>query len=172
MKPTLILSTDKSNFGKIHEISGEMLKEGLSASFVERAMRLAMDFEGGYDLFLLWHNEKDGIAKNEILVDIENEIEELKAFDGQQVGRFFHRPKIDFDDIENIGNQIISFKKALRNKVDSWGGVARLSAEIGMSSPSLYRFFNSPAMPRKTTLYKIANAVGLEEKDIAFEFTK
>lgn len=169
MKSSLPLATDPKNYGIIHEISGEMLTLGLPPKFIERARRLAMEFEGGFDLLLLWRNAADQDFKNEVLADIEEQIDEIRLSDDS---RPFQRPKIDFDDIENMGIDILAFKKKLRQKVDAWGGVSKLASAIEMPAPSLYRFFSSASMPRKTTLYKIANAIGLEEKDIAFEYTK
>lgn len=169
---TLPLATDRKHYEQIHDITEKMLKCNLPVNFVERARRLAIDFEGGFDLLLLWSDATDQAERDEIVADIQDEIDEMRDDKGQHGNRPLKRPKINFDDIEDMGISIIDFKKRLRRIVDNWGGVPKLAEAIDMSPPSLYRFFNSPSIPRKTTLYKIANALDLDEKDIAFEYTK
>lgn len=168
----LPLSTDKKHYKTVHLITGEMLKCDLPVSFVERARRLAIEFEGGFDLLMLWHETTDQDEKDSIIADIREEIDEMRDNEGIHGSRPLKRPKINFDDIEDMGTSIVDFKKRLRRIVDNWGGVPKLAKAIDMSPPSLYRFFNSASIPRKTTLYKIANALDLDEKDIAFEYTK
>lgn len=50
--------------------------------------------------------------------------------------------------------------------MDNLEGVNKLASETGIPQPSLSSFLNSANMPRRATLYKIANALGLSEKEI------
>lgn len=43
------------------------------------------------------------------------------------------------------------------------GGISKLAELTGIPQPSLSRFFNSNAMPRKATVLKIAKALNLDE---------
>lgn len=42
------------------------------------------------------------------------------------------------------------------------GGISKLAELTGIPQPSLSRFFSSNAMPRRSTLLKIAKALNLE----------
>ena len=58
------------------------------------------------------------------------------------------------------------FKAHLKTVVDKWGGVTKLAKETGIPQPTISRFFSSSSMPRRTTLYKIAEAFNLSEEEI------
>jgi hypothetical protein len=155
-------------------IAGEMLHAGLPPRFVQRALEMAFEYEGAFDLMALWAEEPSPEERANIIADLDEQITDLRDHELNEGGtpKPKVRPKINFDDIPDIGKNIVAFKKRLRAIVDSNGGVVLLSEKTGMSEPSLYRFFSSASIPRKTTLYKIANALDLEEKDIALEYTK
>ena len=44
---------------ELFEIGTKMSHAGMPADFVASAVRCAMDFEGVYDLMILWRDEKD-----------------------------------------------------------------------------------------------------------------
>ena len=159
---------------QILRIAGVMLHAGLPPRFVQRALEMAFEYEGAYDLLTLWIEESSAEERANIIADLEEQITDLRDYELSERGaaKPKARPKINFDDIPAIGQDIVAFKKRLRGVVDSNGGVAHLAAKTGMSEPSLYRFFNSASIPRKTTLYKIANALDIEEKDIAVKYSK
>lgn len=71
-----------------------------------------------------------------------------------------------FDDLAEIANDVMSFKNALRTEVDRWGGITKLAETTGIPQPSLSRFFSSASMPRRTTLFRIAEALQLRESAI------
>ena len=73
---------------------------------------------------------------------------------------------------DQVWARIRDFKERLRERVDRWGGINKLARETGIPQSSLSRMFASGSMPRRTTLYKIANAVGLDETAIAFDWVK
>ena len=131
-----------------------MADAGLSKGFVTSAVKLAVRSEGIYDLFELWCEETSGDERDEIVADIQQAIDE----DSEAPRGVVRRPKIAYDSLGDIADQIVAYKKKLRKKVDSWGGISKLAKETGMPQPSLSRFFSTASMPRKTTLYKIGVA--------------
>ena len=66
----------------------------------------------------------------------------------------------------------LAFKTKLRDVVDKNGGVSDVARLTGIPQPSLSRMLNSPSMPRRTTLYRIANALGLSEGDIVTDWAR
>lgn len=151
---------------ELFEIGTVMTKQGLAASFVAAAVTTALEFEGVYDLMKLWIEEEDTEEKNEIVADIQEMIDECAQKEKRD------RAYIRFDDLETIAANIRKFKDKLRETVDAKGGVQKLSELTGIPQPSLSRFFNSNTMPRRTTLYKIAQALELRELDIANEWAR
>ena len=77
-----------------------------------------------------------------------------------------------FDDLEQIAKDIQFFKDNLRIIVEKNGGIKNLSKLTGIPQPSLSRFFNSNAMPRRVTLLKIARALNLSQVQIATEWIR
>ncbi len=149
---------------EIYRIATEMSTAGLSAEFVSKVVDMASEYEGTFNLMELWSEEKSKKEREEIISDLQEEIDSHSETKKGPV----RRPKISFDELEDIASQIMKFKKELREKVDRWGGVSKLADATGIPQPSLSRFFNSAAMPRRITLYKIANAMKLPEKEIKF----
>jgi DNA-binding phage protein len=148
---------------EVFKIATMMAESGLPSEFVDKAARLAQEDEGAFDLFAMWlaNEERDFVV---------NALQELIEDHEDQGPR--DRPYVRFDDLEAIAGDVMGFKKKLRVAVDEWGGVSKLSMATGIPQPSLSRFFNSASMPRRTTLYKIAKAMNLSEKDIATEWTR
>jgi len=161
--------TDPKNYGTIFEIAALMIKNGLPSKFVNRVQDHAKQFEGSYDLMVLWNNETDQDERNEIIADLQEAIDDTDSYTTHAPKV---RPKINFDNLENIAKDIVKFKKKLRSIIDQRSSIREISEKTGIPQASLYRFFNSASLPRKSTLYKIANAIDLDEEDIAIEWTK
>ena len=152
--------TDPKAHVHIMEIASEMKKAGLSDEFISGSATLAQEYEGAYDLVVLWaENANDQEERDEIAADLQ---EEIDSHD-EQPRRVVEKPYVKFDDLDAIGADVAKFKKALRREVDKRGGISELSRLSGIPQPSLSRFFSSAAMPRRTTLYKIAKALSLPE---------
>jgi DNA-binding phage protein len=154
-------TTDKQKV-KVYQIASAMKENGLSDSFIAQAVKLAEYYEGAYDLLRLWENEKDEQEREQIISDLQDEIDEHR----DQPSTPIKKPYISYKDLEKISKNIKKFKAHLKTIVDQWGGITKLSKETGIPQPSLSRFFNGPSMPRRTTLYKIAEALNLSEKEI------
>lgn len=163
----MILS-QKQSFTKILEVAIEMRRHGLEEDFVEQVVKLSMDLEGIRDLMILWHEETDPKEREEAVADLQDEIDEYRDAPRTAI----EKPKVNFDQLDTIATSIVAFKRQLREAVDSWGGITKLSRETGIPQPSLSRFFRSASMPRRTTLYRIAKAVGLKASDIVFEWMR
>lgn len=144
----------------IAKIVVKMIEEGMSEDFVLQLFPLAEKYEGLYDLLDLWAKETDKNEKDEIIADLQDEIEELQSEDKILI------PFIHFDNLELIAQNVMEFKKSLRTEIERWGGLTKLSKATGIPLPSLSRFLNSPSLPRRVTLEKIAKALNLRKSTL------
>jgi DNA-binding phage protein len=152
---------DKKRF-EIAKIVLKMEQEAdLSQEFVFQLFCFAQKYEGIADLLHFWMHESDQNEKNEIIADLQDEIEEFQNPEIVKPARYIH-----FDNLELIAKNVMEFKKALRIEIDRWGGISKLSKETGIPVPSLSRFLNTPSLPRRITLEKIAKALNLKESDL------
>jgi len=145
----------------LYQIASEMKASGLSDQFIADAVQLGEYYEGIYDLFELWQDSETG-ERAEIVSDIQEEIYEAQ----EQPAKPQHKPMVHFEDLDRIAQDVIGFKKHLRNLADQWGGISKLAEATGIAQPSLSRFFGSASMPRRTTLYRIAIAMDLSETEV------
>lgn len=158
---SLFKTTDEQKV-RLYEIATFMKNDGLDSRFIASAVKLAEIYEGAFDLFCLWADEEVEEEKNNIISDIQDEIEEYKEQPKEPV----KKPYIKYSDLDLIAKDVMGFKAHLKTVVDQWGGISKLSKVTGIPQPSLSRFFTSASMPRRTTLYKIADALNLSEKEI------
>ena len=159
------LTTDPKHKVEIYKIATEMAESGLSASFVADTVDLALEFEGAYDLMMMWSKEKDQAECDEIVTDLQEEIDNHKVAPKTPL----KKPYVKFGELEPMAKRILAFKEALRKKVDRWGGISKLSRETGIPQPSLSRFFSSASIPRRTTLYRIAEVLELSETEAGID---
>ena len=147
---------------RLYQIASDMKGRGLSDSFIAGAVGLAEYYEGAYELFELWASEEESAEQNQIISDLQDEIDEY----AEQPKAPVKKPYISFKDLDSIAQNVGGFKAHLKTIVDQWGGISKLSKETGIPQPSLSRFFKTSSMPRRTTIYKIADALNLSEKEI------
>ncbi len=114
----------------------------------------------------LWADEKDHEEKKEIIADIQDMI------DACEQKEKFEEMYIKFNDLEAIAKNIRAFKDSLYQMVMERGGISKLSELTGIPQPSLSRFFNSNAMPRRATVLKIAKALNLDEIKLDIMWSK
>jgi DNA-binding phage protein len=162
----IVLTTTPEQKVEVHKIAAKMAESGLSAEFVSKAADLALIYEGAFDLMVLWSEEEDKSERTQIVADLQDEIDSHVEVLSEPI----KKPKIEFKDLDSVAKKIIDFKKKLRDKVDRWGGISKLARVTGIPQPSLSRFFQTASMPRKTTLYRIADALELSEKEIVFDW--
>lgn len=148
------------------KIGNLMIEAKLPKPFIAAAVETAFEFEGVYDLMSMWAEETDKSEREEIEADIQDLINDCSQ--KEKVEGVYIR----FDDLEKIAANIRGFKDALLLKVNEQGGISRLSELTGIPQPSLSRFFNSVSIPQRTTLLKIAKALGLSQVEIATEWTR
>ncbi|MBW1807707.1 MAG: helix-turn-helix transcriptional regulator [Deltaproteobacteria bacterium] len=151
---------------ELFEIASLMNKSGLPSDFISLAVRTSMDFEGVYDLMILWRDEDNKKERSEIVADIQDMIDDCAQRERRSA------VYIKFNDLEKIAKDILTFKDNLRLVVDKKGGIKKLSTLTGIPQPSLSRFFGSSSMPRRNTLFKIATALNLSGVQIATEWTR
>jgi len=151
---------------ELFEIASLMNKSGLPSDFISLAVRTSMDFEGVYDLMILWRDEDNKKERSEIVADIQDMIDDCAQRERRSA------VYIKFSDLEEIAKDIRTFKDNLRLVVDKKGGIKKLSTLTGIPQPSLSRFFGSSSMPRRNTLFKIATALNLSGVQIATEWTR
>lgn len=142
---------------KLFAIAVQMKKAGLADFFIVNAVQIALEFEGVADLIHLWAQEKDSEERDEIIADIQDMID---ASGQKEKSEEIY---IKFNDLDAIARDIRAFKDSLYQEVMARGGISKLSELTGILQPSLSRFFNSNAMPRRATILKIAKALDLDE---------
>lgn len=103
-----------------------------------------------------------------IIADIQDLLDDYRDAPKQPL----QKPYIRFDQLDDVTQRILKEKTALRQLIDQHGGVTAVAQKAGIPQPSLSRLLNSASMPRRSTLYKIANALDLPETAIAFEWTR
>jgi DNA-binding phage protein len=151
---------------QLFTIAIKMKKACLSESFIVNAVRTALEFDGVADLMSFWAEENDKNEKDEIIADIQDMIEACEQEDRQE------EMYIKFNDLDAIAKNIRAFKDSLYQEVMKNGGVSKLAELTGIPQPSLSRFFNSNAMPRRSTVLTIAKALNLEGLAIDMKWSK
>ncbi len=151
------------------KIALAMRENGLPSTFILNIFLLVtQDSRSAYDLMALWEDageskeERDETVADmqELLDDIENRVQKTQ------------KPYIAFDKLVDVGGKVMAYKAKLRDIIDRNGGVSRVAELSGIPQPSLSRMLGSASMPRRTTLYKIANALQLPETDIVTDFSR
>lgn len=87
-------------------------------------------------------------------------MKDSKATDLREIAKF--RGRVDLRRARTDGSLVHAraHKQRLCDLIDKHGGVSDVARKTGIPQPSLSRMLNSGSMPRKSTLYKIANALG------------
>lgn len=161
---TLLQTTDEQKL-HVYGIAVSMA-HSLPAAFVVKCVELATVSRGIHDLMVLWREFADEPgAQEQVVADLQDAIDEAAERPPAE------KPKVTYDQLEGVARRVVDFKANLRKKVERWGGISQLAKATGMPQPSLSRFFASASMPRKTTLYRMAQAMDLPEADIVFDWT-
>ena len=142
---------------ELFPIAVKMKKAGLEGSFIVHSVQAALRLEGVADLMHLWADEKDCKERDEIIADIQDMIDACSQKEKAE------EIYIKFNDLDAIAKDIRGFKDSLYQTVIEFGGITKLSGATGIPQPSLSRFFNSNAIPRRATLLKIAKVLGSDK---------
>lgn len=149
------------------DILNEMRRAGLHNAFIYSLMEHCQRYEGIRDLMEMWYQE-DSSERDKIIADLQESLDDIVDVSRKPEERACLR----FDDLDDIKRDVIEFKKRLRKETDSQGGISELSRKTGIPQPSLSRFFASSAMPRRTTLFKIAKALNLPDSSVEFKWIR
>lgn len=141
---------------EIYRIAVLMKDVALPDSFIADAVKVALLYEGVADLFKLWRDEKDEAEKKEIIADIQDMVDDCTQLGSVTVC------KVHMHELDKIAQDVRAFKNALLKVVNEKSSITELARLTGIPQPSLSRFFGSDAMPRRTTLMKIATALDLD----------
>ena len=147
-----------------YAIGAAMRQAGLPDQFIVAAVSAGNDFEGVFNLLTLWGDTADHTEKDAIIADLQELIDDCGQAD------IASTDCVRFDDLDRIAADVRKFKDNLRLLVDERGGISKLAELTSIPQPSLSRFFNTAAMPRRTTLNKIARALHLRQIEIASEW--
>lgn len=147
---------------RIYEIALEMKAEKLSARFIIDVVELASYYEGALDLLELWSAEVEQEERECIISALQEELDEYKRQPKEPTKKIF----ISDEHFEKILLNIKEFKSHLKSLVDQWGGISKLAKATNIPQPSLSRFFSTDTLPRRTTIYKIATTLGIDEEDL------
>ncbi len=154
---------------RVYELALKMRKDStLSDSFVSSVIDLAVMDQGVFDLLQLWDEATETEDKEAVIADLQDAVDDDKS----AVAGPIVKPKINFSNLDEVIKDVAAFKARLRIIVDQRGGITVLARNTGIPQPSLSRFFSSASMPRRTTLYKIAIALDLEERDIVSDWAQ
>ena len=145
-----------------------MRNEGLEGAFICSLMEHCLPYEGIRDLMELWFEETDPHERDKVVADLQESLDDIVSAPQKPE----ERPYLRFDDLKEIKHDVLAFKNRLRAEVDRQGGISVLARKTGIPQPSLSRFFSSSAMPRRTTIYKIAKALNLPESAIGFTWSR
>lgn len=165
---TIPFQTTEAQRSRIPYLAAAMNKADLPVPFVERVRALAMDDQGAFDLMELWANATDANERGEIVADLDellSDVEEAPA-------RAERKPRVHPGDLAGALRSIRAFKDRLRVLIDQHGGVSAVARKAGIPQPSLSRMLASGSMPRRSTLFKIANAIGVAEREVVTEWVR
>lgn len=145
----------------------QMESSGLPSNFVSQVLRLAQADQGVFELMELWA-EAESTERDALVVDLEEAVSEH----GDLVAGVQRRPKIPFDKFDEVTRRVLEHKRRLRDLIDRHGGISEVARRSGIPQPSLSRMLSSASMPRRTTLYRIARALDVDESQIVGEFVR
>jgi len=146
----------------------EMNDAGLPAVFITRCADLARDDQGVFDLMELWFEEEVEEDRGEIVADLQEILDE----DDELPPRPLKKPAIRYGQLDDVASRVSEHKEKLRRLVDAHGGVTVVAEKAGMHQSALSRLLNSASMPRRTTLYRIANALDVPETEVVTDFVR
>lgn len=159
---------DEDNNLHVLDILNEMRRSGLESTFICSLMENCQRYEGVRELMEMWFDETDVKERSKIIADLQESLDDIM----NAPSKLEERPYVPYDDVDKVKQNVIEFKKQLREEIDRQGGISELARKTGIPQPSLSRFFSSASMPRRTTLYKIAKALNLSESAIGFKWVR
>ena len=165
---TIPFKTTHDQIIRMAEFVTAMSSAGLDRRFVASCSELARTDQGIYELMELWYEADSEDDREETLADLQDLVDEAADLPSQPT----EKPYVPFDGLDAVASTVMEHKKRLRDLIDKHGGVTAVARKIGMPQPSLSRLLNSASMPRRTTLYRIANGLGVPESEVVGEWVQ
>jgi hypothetical protein len=160
--------TAPEEVAQIKGIAAEMVRADIDFDWVAAVAKVARADQGAFDLMKLWQQEDDKRSRAEIVADLQETLDDYADAPPEPL----QKPKIPFDHFDRVVKDVLAEKRRLKELVERHGGVSAVAKKSGIPQPSLSRMLNSASMPRKSTLYKIAVALGIPEKDVVMEWNR
>lgn len=145
-----------------------MAQAGVPLELIAAADDLARADAGIFGLMELWSTCSDPAERDAVLADLQELVDAYREAPREPI----EKPYIRYSELPSIATDVVAFKRKLRDLIDRHGGVSAVAAKAGIPQPSLSRMLASASMPRRTTLYKLANAMGLPESSIVTEWVQ
>ena len=150
----------------LYVVAAQMRQAGLPDVFISGAVEVASRYRGARELMMMWHElEETSQERDEVVADLQEMLEAYQHPTGHKQERY-----VRFDDLESVAEDIMAFKNGLLQEVNKQCTLTELSERTGMPLPSLSRFFNTPSMPRRSTLLKIGEALNLSAVEVATQW--
>ena len=147
----------------ICQIASDMAKAKLPSEFIAKAVQVAWESKSGFDILMLWQDADTQEFKDRVVMLLEKFFEDLEDFEATKI---YEAPLKSDQELDELTQKIMDYKKWLRSVVDKWGGVSKLAKTIGVSQPSMSDFFRSASVPKKVTVDKIAQAINIDNEKI------
>jgi DNA-binding phage protein len=141
------------------QVASKMKASGLPDTFIAGALKLSQESRGAYELMVMWQDAENSHERDEIIADIQELLDDAHTHPSQPI----KKPYLKFSELENVVNRVLVAKQRVRELIDRHGGVCKVAELSGIPQPSLSRMLNSASMPRRTTLYRIAEALNISE---------
>lgn len=149
-------------------IAHAMRARGLAVGFVAGVLKLAGDHQGIYDLMALWDEATCEEDRDEAIADLQELLEDVTEAPAAPE----RKPYIEYKNLSDVAKQVLEHKRKLRALIDRHGGVSEVARRSGIPQPSLSRMLSSASMPRRSTLYRIANALDVPESEVVGEWIR
>lgn len=149
---------------KLKHIAEQMLKSNVPAKFVQENVKIAEDCQGHFDMMDAWLDAADDAEKDDVLYALAEEVDE-------EAESREHRepiPSMDLEDIEEWAKATIARKQLIKAEIlQKFDSLEQASVAADYPASFLGKFLDSPVPPRQTTLYRLANRLGLPLKAVA-----
>jgi hypothetical protein len=145
------------------KIASDMAKAKLPSEFIAKAVQVAWESKSGFDILMLWQDADTQEFKDRVVMLLEKFFEDLEDFESTKI---YESQVKSVQELDELTQKIMDYKKWLRSVMDKWGGVSKLAKTIGVSQPSMSDFFLSASVPKKVTVDKIANALHLNDENM------
>lgn len=135
-------------------IAIHMITAHLPLEWVLRVLNLAQKRKAVAGLMRMWHEASDE-EKAEYEASIQECLEDEEMVE----------MKVTINSSASLSTEVKErrdFKKHLRDLIDLHGGVSAIAEKAAMPQPSLSRLLNGGHRPRKSTLLRIAQAMGVD----------